>query len=251
MFWDIVFWELTVAGFCSILVAYMSWSEHYVKFSNWSTCLYLLLFCLLYNLQYTNSCHCFLPEMCPIYCLSYSIFWNFVDLFFAASLSFKISRASSLSYGSPVGWNDPLLAHCLEQCSSLLVDAAEYFSERYNLFIINNCWLGWQFFLSHFRVSLIALHPILLLPFGPAHAITVFQTLVHNYQPVCHLSFHRKSENADNIVMKKTWNPELSIPDGELSEFTMHRKHPTARCKVSSSSLLKSSLVKWWKLWLC
>lgn len=51
---------------------------------------------------------CFPPEMCPIYCLSYSTFWSLVDLFFRASLSFKITRASKLLYGVPIGWNGPL-----------------------------------------------------------------------------------------------------------------------------------------------
>lgn len=101
--------------------------------------------------------------------------------------------------------------------------AAEPFLEICNISIVNNChklWLASQFFLSHVRLSLTALYPRLLLHFGPAHTVTVFQTLVQNYRFVCDLSFHGGSENADNIVMKRTWNPKLSIPDGELSEFT-------------------------------
>lgn len=119
---------------------------------------------------------------CLIYCLSYSTFWSLVDLFFCVSLPFKI--------------------------------------EIYNLSITNNCWLESQFFLSHFRLSLTPLCPRLLLCFGPAHTVTVFQTLVQNSWLVRDLSFHGECENADNIVMKKTWNPELRIPDGELPEFT-------------------------------
>ena len=127
------------------------------------------------------------------------------------------------------------------------MDAAERCLEIRKFSVINNCWLTSQFFLSHFKLLLTALCPRLLLHFGPAHTITAFQTLVQNYRFVCDLSFHGKSEKAESIVMKKTLNPELSIPDGDLSEFTNTLKICLCMCKVSSSSLLKSCLGKWLK----
>lgn len=46
--------------------------------------------------------------MSPLYYLAYSTFWNLVHLFFLASISFKITTASNLPCGVPIGWDSPL-----------------------------------------------------------------------------------------------------------------------------------------------
>lgn len=174
-------------------------------------------FLSLCNLQFNSYC-CFL-SICAQYLYVYlrAHILELVGCPLFCSSFFDNNYSFEQPCGAPEGLGWPLQVSSWQWCSSLSVDADEWFLERgrVDLFIKNNCWSACQVLHSYFRVYSHPLSKISVAHFGPAGTITASQVPI---QFVPNLNFHVKSECADSTVMKNTWNPELSIPKGELFE---------------------------------